>query len=284
MIANPLQPTSQDAEALVARDPEAPMTRADFELAKRQMMAEMEARLEQQVGARVESTVRAISARLTETPCNFHQATVYFAASDSPEDAAASAKAPLFFVASVAIVLMQTFAATGMLTGTSFKGCSSSDECTKDNPGTWCNIGRSDRCEFCGGGTGVLPRADSEDGPANNLTLVAEVCAMPHTSYISYFHDSPTNFPATAVGSWCETCIRNDGTVDPLTATSLMRANIAAMGGADICAFIFSACFVALSVIGELKDIIICSIAIAHAGEKLSRAWRLGLAFLCGIR
>jgi|EP01046_Picozoa_sp_COSAG06_P014991 hypothetical protein len=50
MIANPLQPTSQDAEALVARDPEAPMTRADFELAKRQMMAEMGARLEHVVG------------------------------------------------------------------------------------------------------------------------------------------------------------------------------------------------------------------------------------------
>ena len=40
----------------------------------------------------------------------------------------------------------------------------------------------------------------------------------------------------------------------------------------------------ALIVVGELKDILLCSMAIAHAGDKLSAAWRHALILLLGIR
>ena len=49
-------------------------------------------------------------------------------------------------------------------------------------------------------------------------------------------------------------------------------------------ALIFAALFVALIVVGELKDILLCSMAIAHAGDKLSAAWRHALILLLGIR
>ena len=40
---------------------------------------------------------------------------------------------------------------------------------------------------------------------------------------------------------------------------------------------------IAIIVVGELKDILLCSMAIAHAG-KLSAGWRHALIFLLGIR
>ena len=40
---------------------------------------------------------------------------------------------------------------------------------------------------------------------------------------------------------------------------------------------------IAIIVVGELKDILLCSMAIAHA-SKLSAGWRHALSFLLGIR
>ena len=40
---------------------------------------------------------------------------------------------------------------------------------------------------------------------------------------------------------------------------------------------------IAIIVVGELKDILLCSMAIAHA-RKLSAGWRHALIFLLGIR
>jgi hypothetical protein len=51
-----------------------------------------------------------------------------------------------------------------------------------------------------------------------------------------------------------EACVRPiDGTVDPLTITSLMAANLAAMGVADWAALLFATGIAALAVVGELK-------------------------------
>ena len=51
-----------------------------------------------------------------------------------------------------------------------------------------------------------------------------------------------------------EACVRPiDGSVDPLTAQSLMAANVAAMGVADWAALLFATGIAALAVVGELK-------------------------------
>ena len=78
--------------------------------------------------------------------------------------------------------------------------------------------------------------------------------------------------------------MRNDGTVDPLTQGSLMRGNLAAMGPADDVALAFASFIVAFTVVGELKDIELCSMAVAHAGDKLSKGRRLALGFLLWMR
>ena len=90
--------------------------------------------------------------------------------------------------------------------------------------------------------------------------------------------------PNTTVASWCVACVRNDGTVDPLTSDSLAAANLAAMGPFDTVALVFASFIVAFTVVGELKDIELCSMAVAHAGDKLSKGWRLALGFLLGMR
>jgi len=119
-----------------------------------------------------------------------------------------------------------------------------------------------------------------------NRTLVAEVCTMPYTDRVGFIGSVglKSTFPDTAVASWCEACVRNDGTVDPMTGPGLLRSNIAAMGPFDNVALVFAAFVVAFTVVGELKDIQLCSMAVAHVGGKLSKGWRLALGFLLWMR
>ena len=232
----------------------------------------------------LDSIVRGLVARLTETPTNFHQATVFFLAADAPEDAAMARRAPLLYAVSLAMVVLQSETAGGVFAGTMIPSCATSDQC---GAGTWCNVGMEDRCRFCG-----------DEGPLGygigNLTRVAEACALPYTdqSGVKQWIDEETGetrvetWPFlstnTTVASWCEAC--NDGTVDLLTMDSLNAGNRAAMGPADDVALVFASFIVAFTVVGELKDIELCSMAVAHAGDKLSKGWRLALGFLLWMR
>ena len=70
-----------------------------------------------------------------------------------------------------------------------------------------------------------------------------------------------------AVVSWCETCVRSDGTADPLNDEGVVAATIDAMGAFDFVTLTVSTFVVSLKVVGELKDIETCSLAIARARE-----------------
>lgn len=61
-------------------------------------------------------------------------------------------------------------------------------------------------------------------------------------------------------------------------------SNVAAMGVFDNVALLFSSIVAALTVVGELKDIKLCAIAVERAGDKLSPAWRFVLTLLGGMR
>ena len=255
-------------------------------------VAELEKALEQQQGTRVTNplsedaddttapasasqlaaSVRSIVARLTETPTNFHQATVHFLATDAAEDAGMKRRTPLLFACSLAMVLMQCLVAVGVMVGTATSSCTSSDQC---DAGTWCSVGGQDRCNFCGQAD-VMPRKDQ----TTNLTAIAQVCTMPYSGARAW----GKTVPNTTVASFCEACVRNDGTIDPLTGPSLIAANLAAMGAFDDVALVFASFIVAFIVVGELKDIELCSIAVTHAGEKLSAGWRLALRFVLWMR
>merc|ERR1712118_394790 len=54
------------------------------------------------------------------------------------------------------------------------------------------------------------------------------------------------------------------------------------MGPYDWVAVVLTAFMVAFSVVAELEDLFLCTIAIARAGEKLSARWRFALTLLGG--
>eukprot|EP01043_Picozoa_sp_COSAG02_P016893 COSAG02_NODE_753_length_17610_cov_23.119753_17_plen_480_part_00 len=282
-----------------------------MEAREKQLRAEMDAKIAAaqldaaEGGATLISAVRGVVARLTETPANFHQATVYFLTADA-EDEAMARRAPLLYAGSLAMVGLQSATAVGVFWGTVLPACATSDQC---GAGTWCGVGGGGRCNYCGSevplpletegactdGGGEFTAADAACTTQNNAadpnhvgfnrTRVAEVCTLPYAERVglSGFGHALT-FSDTSVASWCETCVRNDGTVDPLTGYSLATGNLATMGPFDHVALAFAAFIVAFTVVGELKDIELCSMAVAHAGERLSKGWRLALGFLLGMR
>jgi hypothetical protein len=245
---------------------------------------------------------------------NMHQALVHWAAAEEGDGHhvdAASHRGPALF-ASAFMVLGQCIVVVAVWLGAALPACSTSDQCGE---GMYCNVGQMNRCVFCGTDVPLPEQVDpttgntlnwpyAQDGISlnpdfggYNTTLVAEVCAAPtdrpglggltrslHTSWI---------MPKSAVVSWCETCVRPldsnlrpqiDGTVDPLTGAGLIAANVAAMGYFDRFTMVFAAAVVALEVVGELRDVTICTFAIRHAGDRLTPAWRFIMTLLGGMR
>ena len=180
------------------------------------------------------------------------------------------------------MVLLQSATAYGVMMGTMAPSCVTSDQCGADmycatDPG-----GHKGGCEFCGGIPDIIEES--------NVTLVQH-CSPPYYTY-SHEMDAAGNL-VVGLGqrdtepnraSWCEACVHADGTVAPTTIDSFMASNLDGMFFFDNVALVFAAFVVAFTVVGELKDIELCSMAVAHAGDKLSKGWRLALGFLLWMR
>jgi hypothetical protein len=121
------------------------------------------------------------------------------------------------------MVALQCMVALGVLAGTSAPVCGSSDHCYQ--AGTFCAIGATDRCNFCGknhplpdqtdpatGGT--LNDPDAPDFTGFNLTAVAELCADPSLAWMSPTISRTDGTAgadyatASSIVSWCKS--RND--------------------------------------------------------------------------
>ncbi len=74
------------------------------------------------------------------------------------------------------------------------------------------------------------------------------------------------------------------GDVNGLTGWLLPANNVSAMSKADWIAYMMCSVVVALTMVGELKDIVLVRMAIERAGDKLSPGWRLALSTLNGVR
>lgn len=249
--------------------------------------------------------IRGVTARLTENSPNFHQATIFFAASKAPEDSPTASRASLLFLGSTMMVLMQTLTAMGVLWGVVLPSCSDNEQCAEGHAGTYCSIGVSgmgnsasrNRCDFCGrwvpleiefpttGGT--MNWAEDPQFVGFNLTLVAEVCVTFPLGRRGTGGNGGNEwtFPPAAVASWCEACVRAvDGTVDSSTQTARISLNVSAMNRVDWIALVFATFVVACKVVGELKDVELCAIQVEHLGDELSHGWRRALAFLDLVR
>ena len=107
---------------------------------------------------------------------------------------------------------------------------------------------------------------------------------MQYTDVDGKDHLLTSRASVATIASWCEVCVRHDGTVDPQNLFTIVDANVDAIDAFDIVTLIFAASIIAFQVVGELKDVELCSIAIKHAGDKLSKGWRIALGVLLWMR
>ena len=205
------------------------------------------------------------------------------------------AKAWQLFAGSWLIVLMQCIVALGVLAGTELPSCTTNDQC---NPGLYCRVGLTRRCEFCSD-TPMLIQIDPATGDTFNYiydehyagmneTYAAEVCADPTEAAAVISRIDPKenqDFVASTVVAWCDNCVHSGtGSVDTLSRSGLSQAHVEIMKITDWLTLFLSVFVVSLKLCGELKDISLCSVAIAQHKATLTWQWQFGLTLLGGMR
>jgi hypothetical protein len=88
------------------------------------------------------------------------------------------------------------------------------------------------------------------------------------------------------IKAWYEACVNAvDWEVDMFTTIDQCFDSVDAMGTLDWATLVFASYVVALTVIGELKDMLLCDIAVKRLDDKLG-SWRhaiaIAMAILCG--
>ena len=87
------------------------------------------------------------------------------------------------------------------------------------------------------------------------------------------------------VNAWCHICVdRATGDVNGLTGWLLPANHVNAMSLADWLAYVLCSLVVSLTLVGELKDITLVSMAIEDAGDALPKKWRRALTVMNGVR
>lgn len=217
---------------------------------------------------RLQTAVQVASARLTETPTNFHQLVVFALSrpvdSTDARDVELRKRGALLFCISAAMVFFQSAAAAAVMYGTRSQKCQDNDHCPRD--GTYCRIGISGRCNFCGdkiplrfdvneSNGETYNRVDDENFAGYNRTHVHELCSSPReTRYVYRGFSFP--FTEEAVTSWCDACVHPlTMSVDSQTPESHISSILSAMGRSDWFAFLVAFAVIALSVAGELKGV-----------------------------
>lgn len=225
--ANSGEPAGLDIEAALKTGT---LTEAQAIVQQEKMRQEMQAEIDELkarlsgLTAPLETAIRSVVARLTESPSNWHQGVVLGFVTDAPTDAQLRQWAPLGYLVSCVIVFMQSAVAVGICIGTIQPACANSDQC---DPGMFCMIERA-RCNFCGdrvplaletegscisGGSDAYGREITVKDPACttrnlptdpnfagfNSTGVVAVCADPSLSY-----DPDKLMVGENVLSWCD--------------------------------------------------------------------------------
>jgi hypothetical protein len=145
----------------------------------------------------------------------------------------------------------------------------------------------------------IINNADEVHFGGFNLTAVQLLCANPINRGPQRFGMSRTGgIPGTDAGDkgvlyfwndhfvrqWCDACVHAaTGDVSTLEEKALMRMNVASMKAVDWCALVLASGLVGLTVIGERKDIELCTLAMRHAPDS-GRYWRWSLVLLNGVR
>eukprot|EP01046_Picozoa_sp_COSAG06_P018519 COSAG06_NODE_1291_length_9980_cov_166.860237_9_plen_381_part_00 len=219
---------------------------------------------------------------MTEAPCNLHQACTFFSCSEAPEDSQSGSRCLL--LACCTIVFLQCATVAAIVASASLTSCETNSHCRLH--GDFCEVPPDNvavakaRCNFCGWATPLTLQV----GEGFNHSLLTWTCANPDLVAVPRGVGQDGMWSAAAVSNWCDACVHLvTGRVDTTTEDQHMHENIAAMGVFDWVALLLATVFVALSVVGELKDIELCLILLDRA-TAIKPARRFGLKLLAGIR
>eukprot|EP01046_Picozoa_sp_COSAG06_P018516 COSAG06_NODE_1291_length_9980_cov_166.860237_6_plen_290_part_00 len=194
---------------------------------------------------------------------------------------------------SAVLVLGQFLTVIAINVGIVLVACENDDMC---DDGEYCAVNPPRRCYYCGSELPLVMQDDGNGGTLNyprdpdyvgfNLTEVREICTPPYRATLGMHAGVSITVPfsPSEVSAWCRNCIRNDGSVDPHNSLQLVLDNLGAMGVFDKLALWFCILIVSLTVVGELKDIELCSIAIQKAGDNIRPIVRFTMRLLNGIR
>jgi hypothetical protein len=123
------------------------------------------------------------------------------------------------------------------------------------------------------------------------LADVREMCAHPSNGFeirIGAEIGAESGWSAMRQEEWCNACYDEPlGVVWDYTNTEIMLENVHAMLWTDHIAFMLCTVLVAMSVVGELKDIELCEIALGRAASAKGaplRGWRRSLYALTFAR
>jgi hypothetical protein len=215
------------------------------------------------------------------------------------QDAEKRHKAPLLFIPSIVMVLVQCMTVCGAVVGVYLPSCMTNDMC--DVRGSFCCMECErtyNRCNYCGLDC-PIPMETMADGTTLNygldenfigfnLTTVNQLCTAPFKAMgpTPQQADQPSAFPAQAVQAWCEACVRVTGQVDPATPNSVIMMNSLSMNAFDWATYGIASCVVALTIVGELKDIILVQRAASAARETeaLGKGWYYAFVVLNCLR
>lgn len=221
-----------------------------------------------------ETLEKEISELERAPPSNWHQAVILSALiasgaasvdEDDKELKALGRKAHLFFAAAVAMVFLQVSAAFGVLFGILVPSCGSNYQCGQ---GRFCNVGTRFRCGFCGvevplkmitDGNGTWNRPLDENFQGYDRSLVHEICREGSAQVGLNGFGVEMEFPAEAVQAWCSACVNGmTNVIEDMTQGKFTTATVEAMVLFDWLTLMFSALFVGMTIVGELKDIELC--------------------------
>jgi hypothetical protein len=117
------------------------------------------------------------------------------------------------------MVALQCMVVVGVFAGTFAPACGSNDQCHQ--AGTYCAVGKSDRCQFCSTASGMHqvdllpPQTDPATGgtlndvnaldfAGFNLTAVAELCADPSLYTGDWKTGRLDDWTTPSIVSWCK--------------------------------------------------------------------------------
>lgn len=219
------------------------------------------------------------------------------------------------------MVLMQCVAAVAILYGSIIPSCSDNSQC--DRTGLYCTTKKFGFCGYCGfhgagfGGpplqvdqaTGLVWNSGTDPGFQNRPILLAQIegavdwsgkynytvatahcfgdrslCGYRQTDVHTVVYGCEETVDEAAVTRFCDACVHPTHVDTTMFYEDVTHGNLAAMNAFDWMVLVLATGVVATIMVGELRDIELCQLALDRTESKVPIGWRVFLRVLGIVR